>query len=70
MILPLREIDLMGVFVSPFALCLPAAAAGTWAALAALRRVRPTRASVPGAVLELALFTSLLSGLVLLLGRL
>lgn len=69
MILPLREIDVAGVLVAPLALCIPVAIAGSWAALAALRRAPASPAWTRSPVLELALFVSTLSGLVLLLGR-
>ncbi|MHC2002873.1 DUF1656 domain-containing protein [Methylobacterium sp. CM6241] len=65
----MREIDVMGVLISPFALCLPMAVAGTWALIAVLRRINPAALPARGALLELALFTTLLSGLVLLLRR-
>jgi hypothetical protein len=68
-ILPLREIDVMGVFVSPFALCLPVAVAGTWLLVVLLRQFENTALLAHGALLELALFTTVLSGLVLMLGR-
>ncbi len=66
MMLPLREIDILGVFVAPVAVCLALAGAGTWALVGVLRHAKP--AAVP-AVLELSIFLGLLSGLVLLLGR-
>lgn len=65
--IPLREIDLLGVFVSPFALCIPIALLGTAGAVALLRR-RPARAAwMPTPLVELTLFTLALSALVLLL---
>ncbi|MFE1603293.1 hypothetical protein [Methylobacterium sp. ID0610] len=67
--LPLREINVMGVFVAPFALCIPAAVAGACGALAALRRLPADLAWTRSPALELALFLTILSGLVLLLGR-
>ena len=67
--MPLREIDVLGVFVAPFSLCLPVAIALTWAATLLLRRVPATAITARSAGVELALFTGILSGLVLLLGR-
>lgn len=70
MILPLREIDVLGVFVAPFALCVPIAVAATCGTLVAMRRLPPRHAWTRSPLMELALFISVLSGLVLLLGRL
>ncbi|MBY0298266.1 MAG: DUF1656 domain-containing protein [Methylobacterium sp.] len=67
--IPLREIDLLGVLVSPFALCIPLAAAGTWGAVAALRRLPAAGRLSHSPLLELALFVGILSSLVLSLGR-
>ena len=69
MTLPLREIDLLGVYVAPFALCLPAAFAATLAALALMRRTPGLAAAARAPGMELGVFLSLLSGLTLLLGR-
>lgn len=69
MILPLREIDIMGVFIAPFALCLPIAFVGTVGALALLRRAPGMAFVAQSPLMELAVFAGLLSGVVLLLGR-
>jgi len=69
MIAPLREIDLMGVYVAPFSLCLPVAFAAMLIALAALHRVPGLGWSSRSPWMELAMFTGILSALVLLLGR-
>jgi hypothetical protein len=69
MIAPLREIDLLGVYVAPFSLCLPIAFAATLIALAALRRAPALGGSFRSPWMELAMFTGILSALVLLLGR-
>ncbi|WP_395664531.1 DUF1656 domain-containing protein [Methylocella sp.] len=66
---PLREVDLLGVYVAPFALCLPIAFAATCAALALLRRAPGLAVAARTPALELGLFVALLSGLTLLLGR-
>lgn len=69
MIFPLREINIMGVFVAPFALCLPIAFVGTLGALALLRRTPGASLVALSPLMELAVFTGVLSGLILLLGR-
>lgn len=69
MILPLREIDILGVFIAPFALCLPIAFVGTVGALALLRRAPGLSLAARSPWLELAAFAGLLSALILLLGR-
>ncbi|PNG24437.1 DUF1656 domain-containing protein [Methylocella silvestris] len=69
MIFPLREIDVMGVFISPFALCLPIAFVATLGALAIVHRTRGVALLARSPAMELAVFIGLLSGLVLLLGR-
>ena len=67
--LPLREIDIVGVFVSPFALCLPVAAALCWVVVWLIRRVPALKTASRSPLLELGLFTGLLSMIVLMLGR-
>ena len=69
MILPLREIDVMGVFMAPFAVCLPIAFAATLIALALLRRVPGTASVSRSPWLQLSAFVAILSALVLRLGR-
>ena len=68
MMFPLREVDLLGVFVSPFAICLPMAFLGALIVLSVLRFV-PDAVLVRSPLLELGTFALILSGLVLLLGR-
>jgi hypothetical protein len=68
--MPLREIDVLGVLVAPFALCVPVAVAGTYGAVTALRRLPAALAWSHSPLVELALFVAILSSLVLLLGRL
>ena len=68
--LPLREIDILGVLVAPFALCIPLALALTVAALLTLRRIPAAAAWTRAPSSELSLLVGVLSGLVLLLGRL
>lgn len=65
--IPLREIDLLGVFVSPFALCIPIALLGTAATVTLLRRRPALAAWMHTPLVELTLFTIVLSALVLLL---
>ncbi|MGA0596521.1 hypothetical protein [Enterovirga sp. CN4-39] len=67
--LPLREIDILGVLVAPFALCVPIALLLTFASLMALRRIPAAAAWTRAPSSELSLLVGLLSGLVLLLGR-
>jgi hypothetical protein len=67
--MPLREIDILGVFVAPFAPCVLIAVCVT-AAVVTLRRVPATRPWSRSPLIELACFTLTLSGLVLMLGRL
>ncbi len=69
MMFPLREIDIMGVFIAPFALCLPIAFIATLGSLACLRRAFRISLSARSPLLELGVFMGILSGLVLLLGR-
>ncbi|KAA0114334.1 DUF1656 domain-containing protein [Methylobacterium sp. P1-11] len=68
--MPLREIDILGVFVAPFAPCVLIAVCVTAAAVVTLRRVPATRPWSRSPLTELACFTVTLSGLVLMLGRL
>ena len=67
--LPLREIDVMGVLVAPFALCIPIALAGTYASLVTLRRLTAGADWTRAPAVELSLFVAFLSSLVLLIGR-
>ena len=67
--LPLREIDIMGMLVAPFALCLPLALIATVATLALLRRIPGITSLARWPLLKLGVFTALLSSLVLMLGR-
>jgi hypothetical protein len=67
--LPFREIDVMGVFVAPFVLCLLLAIAGTLGLIAVLGRVPFYARSTHRPLIELGLFTGMLSTFVLLLGR-
>lgn len=68
--MPLREIDVLGVFIAPFALGLLVATTCTMIIGAGLRRALPGAAMMRSPILELALFVATLSGFVLLLGRL
>jgi hypothetical protein len=69
MILPLRELDVMGVLIAPFALCLLLAAATMVVLLALLRRLARGAAWARSPALELALAVGVLSTFVLCLGR-
>ncbi|SFT30088.1 DUF1656 domain-containing protein [Methylobacterium sp. yr668] len=68
--MPLREIDVLGVFIAPFALGLLIATICTMIIGAALKRVLPSMSMTRSPILELALFVTTLSSFVLLLGRL
>lgn len=69
MILPLREIDVMGVFIAPFVLCLALAAVATVIAVKSLCRRARYATWHYRPLIELGLFTGVLASLVLLLGR-
>ncbi|MHC2104361.1 MULTISPECIES: DUF1656 domain-containing protein [unclassified Methylobacterium] len=68
--MPLREIDILGVFVAPFAPCVLIAGCVTGGVVIAVRRIRATRRWSHAPLIELVCFTVTLSGLVLMLGRL
>ena len=70
MILPLQEIDVLGVLVAPFAICVPLALASAAAVWMGLRRIPNGPSWIGWPAIELALLISFLSGFVLLLGRL
>jgi surface polysaccharide O-acyltransferase-like enzyme len=67
--LPLHEIDVLGVLVSPFALCVPLALLVSGALWFGLRRVAAGSSWLLGPGIELSLLVASLSGFVLLLGR-
>ncbi|WP_232629953.1 DUF1656 domain-containing protein [Methylobacterium sp. Leaf118] len=67
--IPLREIDILGVFVAPFAPCIVLAFCVTCAVVVLLRQLPATRRWSHSPLVELACFTLTLSGLVLALGR-
>ncbi|WP_373622850.1 DUF1656 domain-containing protein [Methylobacterium sp. OAE515] len=67
--LPLREIDVLGVFVAPFAVCLLLAVAATYCVAARLGRIPAASRWASTPLFELTLFVAVLSSLVLLLGR-
>ena len=66
---PLHEIDVMGIFVAPFAICVPLALLLAGGGLWMLRRATPGAAWARSPSLELSLLVGAISGLVLLLGR-
>ena len=68
--LPLREIDIMGVFIAPFAVCLPLAALVTAFVILCLCRVSHYARWPQRPLIELGLYTGVLATFVLLLGRL
>ena len=67
--LPLQEIDIMGVFVTPFALCLPVAVALCRVVVRLMGCIPALAAVSRSPLLELGVFTGLLSIFILMLGR-
>jgi len=69
-ILPLQEINVLGVLVAPFAICVPVALASAAAVCFALRRIPSGPAWIGWPAIELSLLIGFLSAFVLQLGRL
>lgn len=67
--LPLREIDVMGVFIAPFVLCLALATVVSVIAAVSLCRLSGYATWQHRPLIELGLFASILASFVLLLGR-